>query len=494
MAQDLELVGRWVPRNANVITILLIAVATVNSATMGYDSSMMNGLNILPQYKNYFHLNTATTGLLTGAMWMGGFIGGLLIQPVSDRLGRKRAILIAACINLVGAILTSTAHSTGQFVVGRICVGIGSELASGPAPALIAEILPAKQRGTILGLYFTCYFVGSLVSSGVNYRAVNIASTWAWRVPSIIQAVPSLLALSLLPLVPESPRWLIANNRGHEAKQVIAIIHGNNDVDAPMTKEVYKEIMNVLQAEKKNSPESPWKAFISTKANRKRLFIIVTFGVMVEMLGNYVISYYLGDMLTQAGVTDSKTQLQVNVILSCWSLVVAVIGSLLMDVVGRRTMTLTAIGGMIVTLYIFGGLTKVYASSENKSAVYGTVAVVFLFQGFYACGITPMTSLYPAEFLSYKLRNAGISIFRTLDASFGLMASFSMSYAMSTLGWKFYIINASWNIIFFAAVYFTWVETRLVPLEQVALKFGDLDVDTLDGQEVNSTFIAGEKM
>lgn len=69
-------------------------------------------------------------------------------------------------------------------------------------------------------------------------------------------------------------------------------------------------------------------------------------------------SYYLGDMLTQAGVTDFKTQLQVNVILSCWSLVVAVIGSLLMDVVGRRTMTLTAIGGMIVTLYIFGGLTK----------------------------------------------------------------------------------------------------------------------------------------
>lgn len=142
-------------------------------------------------------------------------------------------------------------------------------------------------------------------------------------------------------------------------------------------------------------------------------------------------------MLTQAGITDSKKQLQVNVILSCWSLVVAVIGSLLMDVVGRRTMTLTAIGGMIVTLYIFGGLTKgipisymiqsrninlhsvVYASSDNKSAVYGTVAVVFLFQGFYACGITPMTSLYPAEFLSYKLRNAGISIFRTLDASFG---------------------------------------------------------------------------
>jgi Na+/proline symporter len=74
-------------------------------------------------------------------------------------------------------------------------------------------------------------------------------------------------------------------------------------------------------------------------------------------------------MLTQAGVTDSKKQLQVNVILSCWSLVVAVIGSLLMDVVGRRTMTLTAIGGMIVTLYIFGGLTKGIPTSYRTAQV-----------------------------------------------------------------------------------------------------------------------------
>lgn len=72
-----------------------------------------------------------------------------------------------------------TAQSTGQFVVGRISVGIGSELASGPAPALIAEILLAKQQGTILGLCFTCYFVELLVSSGMNYRAVDIASTLA---------------------------------------------------------------------------------------------------------------------------------------------------------------------------------------------------------------------------------------------------------------------------------------------------------------------------
>lgn len=59
------------------------------------------------------------------------------------------------------------------------------------------------------------------------------------------------------------------------------------------------------------------------------------------------------------------------------------------------------------------------------------------------------------------------------------MSTFAMSYAMDNLGWKFYMINASWNIVFLAIVYFTWVETRRMPLEEIALKFGDLDVQGL---------------
>ncbi len=51
------------------------------------------------------------------------------------------------------------------------------------------------------------------------------------------------------------------------------------------------------------------------------------------------------------------------------------------------------------------------------------------------------------------------------------MASFAMSYAMDDLGWKFYFINASWNIIFFVVAYFLFIETNGVPLEEIALKF-----------------------
>lgn len=146
---------------------------------MGYDSAMMNSLSILPQYQDYFHINTATTGLNNAALWMGSIIGAALIQPISDRFGRKTALLIASSICLVGTIIQSSAHNTATFVIGRILVGLGSELASGPGPSLIAETVVAARRGTVLRLYFTFFYAGSLASAAINLGSVNIAGTWA---------------------------------------------------------------------------------------------------------------------------------------------------------------------------------------------------------------------------------------------------------------------------------------------------------------------------
>lgn len=167
----------------------------------------MNGLNILPQYVNYFHLDTATIGLNNAATWMGGMLACFVLQPICDLKGRKPGIFIAACICLVGTIIQSAAHNIATFVIGRMFIGFGSNLASGAAPTLISEILPATYRGSILGFFFSCFYVGSLMSAGINYRVVEIDTTWAWRIPSIIQSFPSLLALCCLPFVPESPRW-----------------------------------------------------------------------------------------------------------------------------------------------------------------------------------------------------------------------------------------------------------------------------------------------
>ena len=84
-----------------------------------------------------------------------------------------------------------------------------------------------------------------------------------------------------------------------------------------------------------------------------------------------------------------------------------------------------------------------FGKSTDTSGIYGTIAVIFLFQGFYAFSITPITSLYPSEISTFKLRATGVAVFRMLDSGFGLLASFTMAFAMSDLAWKFYFINAA---------------------------------------------------
>ncbi|KAH6889331.1 hexose transporter-like protein [Thelonectria olida] len=487
-------VSKLVPADLRVLSPLLLAVAIVNSATLGYDASVMNGLLILPSYTEYFHLTTALEGLNNAASWMGGIVGAFLMQPVPDYFGRRRAIVVASIITAVGIILQAAAQNIAMFVIARIIVGMGSAISNGAAPTLLGELLPAHKRGRILGLFFSCFYVGSLASAIVNYGSQNIDSTWSWRLPSLLQFIPSLLAVILVPFVPESPRWLIANRRDDEAHEVLVIMQGRGVEDVQQGWESLREIKTVMMKEEEEYPRNPWREIVSTPANRKRLAILVAFGPMINMFGNFVISFYLTKILDQAGVTNTTTQTQIQVIINCWSFAVAVLGSFMTDILGRRMQTFIGVGGMVVTLYIIGGLIKTYGESSNESGIYGTIGVIFLFQGFYAFSITPMTSLYPTEVSNYKLRATGIAIFRMLDSGFGLLASFCMAYAMADLGWKFYLINASWNLIFLGIAYFTFVETKGLTLEEISAKFEGPSIMEAVGEDSASQDMGSDKV
>jgi Sugar (and other) transporter len=100
-------------------------------------------------------------------------------------------------------------------------------------------------------------------------------------------------------------------------------------------------------------------------------------------------------MLSGAGNTNAHTQLEINVILSAWQLVCATAGSLRAEKIGRKWLACLSIGSGAVFLFMFGGLTGKYGTSDNSSGVYGTVACMFLFLGAYSFGLTPLTVIYP---------------------------------------------------------------------------------------------------
>ncbi|THW77383.1 MFS general substrate transporter [Aureobasidium pullulans] len=445
-------VSSLVPSNPRILTAVLLAVAVVNSATLGYDSSVMNGLLILPSYTEYFHLTDATIGLNNAAVWIGEIIATPTMQIIPDRYGRKKAILIATGITAVGIILQASAQSIAMFVVGRMIIGAGACLSNVSAPPLLGELLPPRSRSSMLGLFFSCFYVGSLLSAVINYGSQNIQSTWSWRLPSLLQLLPSVVAAIFLPFIPESPRWLIVHGEEAHAQEVLAIMNGDEDLDKAAV--AAQEIRLVIANEEAAYPRNAWREILSGPANRRRLLLLVVFGAMINTLGNFIVSFYLSKILDQAGIQETYKQTQINIILSCWSFAIAILGSFMLDIMGRRLQTLVGLSGMIITLYIIGGLIK------------------------------RKLTLYPTEICQYKLRTAGTAIFRLLDSGCGLMASFAMSFTMSDLGWKFYLINASWDIMFLVFVFFLFLETKGLNLEEIAVRFGDERV--VEGLEVTS--------
>jgi MFS family permease len=107
---------------------------------------MLNGLNILPSYTNYFNLNPATTGLNTGSVFIGGFFGPLVSGIMTDRLGRRPAIFWGSVAILIGVLLQTAAQDIAMFVVARIVLGLGNAISGIAAGVYLSETFASRYR------------------------------------------------------------------------------------------------------------------------------------------------------------------------------------------------------------------------------------------------------------------------------------------------------------------------------------------------------------
>jgi MFS family permease len=135
---------------------------------------MLNGLNILPSYANYFHLNAATEGLMTASIWIGGIIAGLTFGKITDRIGRRPALLWAAVITVFAVVLQSAAQNIAMFVIARIFIGFGTSASGLTGPTWLAETLPVKTRAWGLGVFNDFYYVGMLLLIRVLCKTLTI--------------------------------------------------------------------------------------------------------------------------------------------------------------------------------------------------------------------------------------------------------------------------------------------------------------------------------
>ncbi|KAH8696214.1 general substrate transporter [Talaromyces proteolyticus] len=473
----------WVPESTTIVAVLLLLCSMSQTTTNGCDGTMLNGFNILPSYNNYFKLTNATKGLNTASIFIGGFFGLFWSGMIADRLGRRLAIFWGSLVTIVGIILQTAAQHIAMFVIARVVLGWGFAISGVASAVYLSETFPTRWRAWGVGLLNNTYYIGAFFAALVTLGSSHLESTWAWRTPSLFQASFSVFSIMLLPFLPESPRWLIAQGLYEEARIAVAQTNSNGNITDPVSTAVYKQIVDTIEWEKKQGRTMSIKEIFKTPTSRKRALIGGSVGPFSCIAGNIIASYYLGAELETAGITDSNSQLKAvsisplaNVVLNVWCFFCSLIGTQLSASWGRKPTALLSQGLLIICLFIIGGLAKLNAdnpSGASQSLIYGNVAVMFLFQGFYSIAWTPLLYLYPPEVMNYAIRANGLALSTLGLNGLAVFLVFLMPIGIGNIGWKMYMINGGWDIITFIIIAVFWVETKGKSLEEIDALFGE---------------------
>jgi len=354
----------------------ILCLPLLTSAINGFDSSVLNGLQIVPDFVTYFNLSSAPEilGLLNAAQNIGALLALPIAPFLSDGLGRRLSLCAGSVVMVGGVALQCTATGVTQLILARGTIGFGLNISLNAAPLLITELAYPTQRAQITAMYNSIWYLGAVIAAWACYGAYiqETGSFWAWRIPSLVQAVPSVLQLILVWFIPESPRWLIAKGRIDEARKILAKYHANgSDIRDPLVAFEITQIQHALRMEHEISKTTTYLTLFSTPGNRRRMRIIIALALFSQWSGNGLISYYLSIVLKGVGVTPANVQGQINGSLQAFNFVVAIAASLLVERLGRRTLFLTSNTGMLIVFVLWTAMSALFQDTHNTKATVG---------------------------------------------------------------------------------------------------------------------------
>lgn len=192
---------------------------------------------------------------------------------------------------------------------------------------------------------------------------------------------------------------------------MLAVVRAEGDKSHPEVQLIYREIVDTIAYEKGEGKQKTLFEVFSSGPSRKRMIMVTTFSIPVMCSGALIIAYYFGTMLTLAGVDDPLTQLEVNIILQIFLLLVGLLGSWFLTFMRRKMQMGISMGGSIITFFIYAALVAVNSDYSSKSLTYGAIAMIFLHSGFYNVGMNVMISSWPPEILSYRIRSVGMGMY-----------------------------------------------------------------------------------
>jgi sugar porter (SP) family MFS transporter len=370
-------------------------VATLGGLLFGYDTAVISGG--IGFVKRHFALDEWQEGWAASSALLGCVLGVMAAGWLSDRFGRRMALILAAIAFLVSAVGTALPRTLTEFVVYRALGGVGVGIASMLSPMYIAEIAPAAMRGRLVSLNQIAIVTGMLTVYFVNYfiargrpEAWNVATGWRWMFGS--EAIPCLLFLGLLFFVPESPRWLAARGRREEALSILARVGGPDHAEREMA-----EIEDALKEEPAGIGELLRPGMIGL------LVTGIVLAVFQQVTGINVILYYAPKIFATLGA-DADVAMLNTIVVGVSMVVFTLVAIATVDRWGRRPLLLLASAGMAVCLFGFSGVA--YAQKTGPWALLFIVGYIASF----SIAMGPVVWVVLSEMFPNRVRGRALSV------------------------------------------------------------------------------------
>ncbi|PVH72057.1 putative MFS hexose transporter [Cadophora sp. DSE1049] len=451
----------------------LLIAPLLTSTAWGFDLSMTNGLQSVSTFMDNFGNPTgATLGFFGASMSVGGIVACIVGGPLNDRFGRRALCSAGAAIVAGMAIMQTFSTNFHMFAGAKLLLGFGSNLQQVAAPVLVTELAHPKQRVAISSLYNTSIYIGLIIGAWITFGTYNMNSQWAWKLPCILQVMLPGYQVLMVWLCPESPRWLISKGRIEEARSILIKYHGSG-IETDLVKHEMQEIIAGIEADKTQF-DLNWNSFksiIGTKGNRHRLWIGVMTAVGSQSLGGSFVAVYLPQILDQIGYTSSKEKTLINGIMSICNWVTSFVAALIIPYVGRRTIFLTSTTGMTVTFIIWTAFTAQYSVDARKSYGLVVLAMIFIYNVFTTICWIPLVIAYPLETVTTKQRGIFFALTMLCINTAAFVSSYINPIGLDAIGWRYYIPQCVFNTLFIFIIYFTFVETKGLTLEEIAVLF-----------------------
>jgi sugar porter (SP) family MFS transporter len=425
---------------STLYTIRVAMIVALGGFLMGFDASVISGVVgfIGPE----FELSKIELGWAVASLTLTSTLAMMVAGPLSDRLGRRLVLRIAAVLFTLSAVASAVAPDYATLVAARMLGGFGVGAALIIAPVYIAELAPPDVRGRmvsfnqlniVIGIsvaYFSNYLILSLGQSDLALAQTLRLEEWNWRWMLGVEALPAVFYFFALFSVPESPRWLVMKGRDEKALNIMEKVSGQE--------EAVKELVAVRSSLRREAGEkqAPLKELFQP-AMRLVMTIGISVAILQQITGINSVFFYAPMIFEQSGIGTDAAFMQA-VLVGIVNLVFTVLAILLIDKLGRRPLLgfglMVIAACMMLLAYGFGSAT--YSEAGELLEINSTL-ILFGILGFvagFALSLGPVMWVLFSELFPNRVRGVAISFVGLINSTVSFLVQLVFPWELEYLG------------------------------------------------------------